>query len=162
MKVLNIYSCFTPALPLLLSVSIIPHLNQSSIMLFLWTKGSEVKSHKFEKKESNEHKHHFSITLLASKSTGAFILTAFLKTLSLNCSQEIAEERSQGRRERGKKRERNKRPRSRAGVLSRHWVWVSTLCPFRKASSPHKFPYPTSFLRLKMPSLDLDKFELKC
>ena len=68
-------------------------------MLYLWTKGSEAKSHKFEKKESNEHKHHFSITLLASKSIGAFIFIAFLKTLSLNCSQEIAEERSQGRRE---------------------------------------------------------------
>ena len=75
-------------------------------MLFLWTKGSEAKSHHFEKKkkmrerESNEHKHHFSITLLASKSIGAFIFITFLTTLSLNCSQEIAEERSWGRRER--------------------------------------------------------------
>lgn len=70
-------------------------------MLVLWTKGPEAKNQKLEEKESN--KHQFSSTSLASKSVDAFIFIAFLKTFSLNCSQEIAEGRNQ---KGGKEREK--------------------------------------------------------
>lgn len=141
-------SCFTPALQCYCL----------SPLFLIWTSLAQAfpvhqkvlkpKTRSLIKTKGNEYKYWLSITLVASKSIDAFIFITFLKILHLNCSWDIAEGRSQGRREEERKRKLN----LKAGVLSKQCVWLPISPPFRKTPPPthtHKFPYPSVFSGLK-------------